>query len=55
MTYCQHLEALYSDFNKQSEDILKMGIPKWVLNQFSNTENIDSAKLEEKCIDRSYK
>jgi hypothetical protein len=38
MTYCQHLEALNSDFNKRFEDILKMNIPKWVLDPFSNTE-----------------
>lgn len=51
MTYCQHLEALHSDFNKRFEDILKMNIPKWVLDPFSNTETIDSAKLEEELIE----
>ncbi|XP_060875881.1 uncharacterized protein LOC132949116 [Metopolophium dirhodum] len=28
-----------------------MDIPKWVLDPFSNTETIDSAKLEEKLIE----
>ncbi|VVC43066.1 Hypothetical protein CINCED_3A019706 [Cinara cedri] len=51
MTYCQHLEALHSDFNKRFEDILKMDILKWVLDPFSNTETIDSAKLEEELIE----
>jgi len=51
MTYCQHLEALHSDFNKRFEDILKKNIPKWVLDPFSNTETIDSAKLEEELIE----
>ncbi|VVC31917.1 Hypothetical protein CINCED_3A005983 [Cinara cedri] len=51
MTYCQHLEALHSDFNKRFEDILQMDILKWVLDPFSNTETIDSAKLEEELIE----
>jgi hypothetical protein len=28
-------------------DILKIDIPKWVLDPFSNTKTINSAKLEE--------
>jgi hypothetical protein len=32
-------------------DILKMDIPKWVLDPFSNTKSIDSAKLDEELIE----
>ncbi|XP_050520167.1 SCAN domain-containing protein 3-like [Daktulosphaira vitifoliae] len=53
ITYCQHLEALHSDFNKRFEDILKMVIPGWVLDPFSSAEIINSPKLEEELIELS--
>lgn len=31
----QHLDVLYSHFNHRFEDILKLNIPKWILNPFS--------------------
>ena len=45
LTYCQHLDALHSDFNQQFEDILKMNIPDWILDPFSSA-NIDEELME---------
>lgn len=47
ITYCKYLKSLHSDFNKRFVDILKMDIPDWVLDPFSNTETKYSPKLEE--------
>lgn len=41
ITYCQHPELLNSDWNKRFKDILKMDMPKWVLDPISDTYIMD--------------
>lgn len=52
--YCQHLENLHSDFIERFQDILKLEIPDWVLDPFSNVNAaILSSQLEEELIELS--
>ncbi|KRX14394.1 SCAN domain-containing protein 3 [Trichinella nelsoni] len=48
--YCDHLDVLQKDMQKRFRDILKMKIPNWVIDLFSNTDEIEM-ELEEELID----
>lgn len=51
LVYCQHLENLHSDFAERFQDILKLEIPDWVLDPFSNVNTAGSPQLEEELIE----
>lgn len=51
LVYCQHLENLHSDFIERFQDILKLEIPDWVLDPFSNVNIAISPQLEEELIE----
>ena len=51
LVYCQHLENLHSDFKERFQDILKLEIPDWVLDPFSNVNTAGSSQLEEELIE----
>lgn len=51
LVYCQHLENLHSDFKERFQDILKLEIPDWVLDPFSNVNTAVSSQLEEELIE----
>ena len=36
LTYVEHLNALYSDFQTRFEDILNMVIPQWIINPYDD-------------------
>ncbi|KRX95283.1 hypothetical protein T4E_3292 [Trichinella pseudospiralis] len=44
-----HLDVLQKDMEERFQDILKMKIPNWVIEPFSNTDEIE-IKLEEELI-----
>ncbi|XP_003381581.1 putative zinc finger protein [Trichinella spiralis] len=48
--YCDHLDVLQKDMQERFQDILKMKIINWVINLFSNTDEIEM-ELEEELID----
>ncbi|KRZ65300.1 SCAN domain-containing protein 3 [Trichinella papuae] len=48
--YCDHLDVLQKDTEERFQDILKMKIPNWVINPFSNTDEIEM-ELEEELIE----
>ncbi|KAG0438169.1 SCAN domain-containing protein 3 [Dictyocoela muelleri] len=49
--YCDHLEALYHDFNVRFKDIFTLSIPDWVLNPFLIDSAEDSLQLQEELMD----
>ncbi|GBP55255.1 hypothetical protein EVAR_24451_1 [Eumeta japonica] len=51
LVYCQHLENLHSNFIERFQDILKLEIPDWVLDPFSNVNIAISPQLEEELIE----
>ncbi|GBP62116.1 hypothetical protein EVAR_46085_1 [Eumeta japonica] len=51
LVYRQHLENLHSDFIERFQDILKLEIPDWVLDPFSNVNIAMSPQLEEELIE----
>ncbi|XP_075213736.1 protein FAM200A-like [Lycorma delicatula] len=51
LVYYQHLENLHSDFIERFQDILKLEIPDWVLDPFSNVNIAISPQLEEELIE----
>ncbi|XP_039309107.1 protein ZBED8-like [Solenopsis invicta] len=51
LVYCQQLENLHSDFKDRFQDILKLEIPDWVLDPFSNVNTAGSSHLEEELIE----
>ncbi|KRY08758.1 SCAN domain-containing protein 3 [Trichinella patagoniensis] len=48
--YCDHLDVLKKDMQEKFQDILKMKILNWVIDPFSNTDEIEM-ELEEELID----
>ncbi|KRZ16569.1 SCAN domain-containing protein 3 [Trichinella zimbabwensis] len=48
--YCDHLDVLQKDMQERFQDILKMKIPNWVIDPFSNTDEIEM-ELEEELIE----
>ncbi|XP_003377983.1 conserved hypothetical protein [Trichinella spiralis] len=48
--YCDHLDVLQKDMQERFQDILKMKIPNWVIDPFSNTDEIEM-ELEKELID----
>ncbi|KRZ83953.1 NAD(P)H-hydrate epimerase, partial [Trichinella sp. T8] len=48
--YCDHLDVLQKDMQEKFQDILKMKILNWVIDLFSNTDEIEM-ELEEELID----
>ncbi|KRY05484.1 General transcription factor II-I repeat domain-containing protein 2B, partial [Trichinella patagoniensis] len=48
--YCDQLDVLQKDMQERFQDILKMKIPNWVIDLFSNTDEIEM-ELEEELID----
>lgn len=50
-SYCEHLDALHSDFNQRFNDILKMTIPDWILDPFSNANTEESPKIQEELME----
>ncbi|KAJ0175131.1 hypothetical protein K1T71_009272 [Dendrolimus kikuchii] len=50
LTYCQHLENFHIDFTERYQDILKLEIPDWVLDPFSNVNIAMPLQLEEELI-----
>lgn len=51
LVYCQHLENLNSDFAERFQDILKLKIPDWVLDPFSNQEDFSAGSHQEELIE----
>ncbi|GBP21795.1 hypothetical protein EVAR_10974_1 [Eumeta japonica] len=51
LVYCQHLENLHSDFIERFQDLLKLEIPDWVLDPFSNVNIAISFQSEEELIE----
>ena len=54
LIYCDHLEALNGDFNGRFQDIINMKIHDWVLDPFSNSEELQSGlplQLQEELIE----
>ena len=51
LSYCEHLDALHSDFNKRFDDILKMNIPDWILDPFLSANTEDSPQLQEELME----
>ncbi|KRX47860.1 Chromodomain Y-like protein [Trichinella murrelli] len=47
--YCDHLDVLQKDMQERFQDILKMKILNWVIDPFSNTDEIEM-ELEEELI-----
>lgn len=47
LTYVQHLNALYTDFETRFEDILTMVIPQWIINPYGDIEETDVILQEE--------
>ncbi|GFY05416.1 uncharacterized protein TNCV_961121 [Trichonephila clavipes] len=41
LTYIQHLNALYSDFEIHLKGILTMVIPEWLINPYGDIEETD--------------
>ncbi|XP_074036733.1 uncharacterized protein [Leptinotarsa decemlineata] len=50
LVYCQYLENLHSDFAERFQNILKLEIPDWLLDSFSNVNTAGSPQLEEELI-----
>ncbi|XP_043262496.1 SCAN domain-containing protein 3-like [Colletes gigas] len=51
LSYCEHLDALHSDFNQRFDDILKMDIPDWILDPFSSANTEESPQLQEELME----
>jgi len=51
LSYCEHLDALHSDFIQRFDDILNMNIPDWILNPFSSTNTEESPQLQIELIE----
>jgi hypothetical protein len=52
LVFFQHLEALKEDFTNRFQDVLKMIIPDWVLEPYSNLQTAELS-LEEELIELS--
>lgn len=52
-SYCEHLDALHSDFSncKRFEDIMQMNIPDWIFDPFSSAFTEDSPQLQEEMME----
>ncbi|KAG8238021.1 hypothetical protein J437_LFUL014989 [Ladona fulva] len=50
-SYCEHLNALHSDFNQRFDDILKMNIPDWILDPFSSANTEESPQVQEELME----
>ncbi|KRZ07816.1 Protein ZBED8 [Trichinella zimbabwensis] len=48
--YCDHLDVLQKDMQERFQDILTMKIPNWVIDPFSNIDEIEM-ELEEELIE----
>ncbi|KRX69360.1 hypothetical protein T06_8872 [Trichinella sp. T6] len=48
--YCDHLDVLQKDMQERFQDILKMKILNWVIDLFSNSNEIEM-ELKEELID----
>lgn len=51
LSYCEHLDALHSDFNQRFDDILRMNIPDWILDPFSSANTEESPQLQEELME----
>jgi hypothetical protein len=38
--FCDHLDILHEDMSERFDDLLSMEIPDWVINPFSDTEEV---------------
>ncbi|XP_026475840.1 protein ZBED8-like [Ctenocephalides felis] len=50
-SYCEHLNALHSDFSKRFEDIMEMNIPDWIFDPFTSGITEDSPELQEELME----
>jgi hypothetical protein len=44
--FCDHLDMLHEDMSERFEDLLLMEIPDWVINPFSDTEEVGVVEEE---------
>lgn len=45
--FCDHLDMMHENMSEQSEDLLPMEIPHWVINPCSHTEEVGNEEVTE--------